>query len=68
MDLRSGAEEQFSGREAARSAFARFLGLFDFRLLQQYLPRPEVDARPIVIVHFVALLDVLRISRVRRAA
>ncbi|WP_375144125.1 helix-turn-helix domain-containing protein [Bradyrhizobium sp. Ash2021] len=35
-DLRSGVEKRRSSREVQRSAFARFLGLFDFRLLQQY--------------------------------
>jgi hypothetical protein len=35
-DLRSGAENRRSGKEVRRSAFARFLALFDFRLLQQY--------------------------------
>jgi hypothetical protein len=34
-DLRSGVEERHSSREVQRSTFARFLGLFDFRLLQQ---------------------------------
>ena len=34
-DLRSGAEKRRSSREVQRSTFARFLGLFDFRLLQQ---------------------------------
>src|SRR5260370_561158 len=37
-DLRSGVEKRRSSREVQRSTFARFLGLFDFRLLQQYLP------------------------------
>src|SRR5215204_5401748 len=32
--LSSGANKRCSSREAPRSAFARFLGLFDFRLLQ----------------------------------
>src|SRR5882757_2900834 len=41
MDLRSGAKERRSRREAQRSTFARFFGLFDFRLLQQYLPLPD---------------------------
>src|SRR6266478_3390303 len=35
-DLRSGVEKRRSSREVQRSTFARFLGLFDFRLLQQY--------------------------------
>ena len=34
-DLRSGAKERCSRREAQRSTFARFFGLFDFRLLQR---------------------------------
>src|SRR3984893_466744 len=34
-DLRSGIEKRRSSREVQRSTFARFLGLFDFRLLQQ---------------------------------
>src|SRR5689334_7657311 len=33
-DLRSGTEKPRGRREAQRSTFARFLGLFDFRLLQ----------------------------------
>ena len=41
-DLRSGVEKQRGGGEVQRSTFARFLGLFDFRLLQQYLPKAEV--------------------------
>jgi hypothetical protein len=36
MDLRSGIENRSCCREVQRSTFARFLGLFDFRLLQQY--------------------------------
>src|SRR6266404_4823179 len=40
LDLRSGAKERRSRREAQRSTFARFFGLFDFRLLQQNLPKP----------------------------
>jgi len=40
-DLRSGVEKRRSSREVQRSTFARFLGLFDFRLLQQYLPLPD---------------------------
>ena len=39
---RSGAEKRHSSREVQRSTFARFLGLFDFRLLQQYLPRTDI--------------------------
>src|SRR5258707_4139564 len=42
-DLRSGAKERCSRREAQRSTFARFFGLFDFRLLQQYLPQAAVS-------------------------
>jgi hypothetical protein len=37
-DLRSGTEKRRRIREVQRSTFARFLGLFDFRLLQQYRP------------------------------
>src|SRR3954468_7788627 len=33
-DLRDGAEKRRSSREVQRSTFVRFLGLFDFRLLQ----------------------------------
>src|ERR1700682_5427340 len=40
-DLRSGIEKRRSSREVQRSTFARFLGLFDFRLLQQYLPKGD---------------------------
>src|SRR5712672_1904797 len=39
--LKSGA----AALEVQRSIFARFLGLFDFRLLQQYLPSTEVHVR-----------------------
>jgi hypothetical protein len=35
-DLRSRVEKRRSSGEVQRSTFARFLGLFDFRLLQQY--------------------------------
>jgi len=35
-----------SNREAKRSAFARFLGLFDFRLLQQYRHETDLPGRP----------------------
>ena len=38
-DLRSGVEKRRRSREVQRSTFVRFLGLFDFRLLQQNLPR-----------------------------
>jgi hypothetical protein len=37
-DLRSGAEKRHSSRDVQSSTIARFLGLFDFRLLQQNLP------------------------------
>ena len=40
-DLRSGLEKRRSSREAQKSTFARFLGLFDFRLLQQYRHQPD---------------------------
>ena len=43
-DLRSGVEKRRSSGEVQRSTFARFLGLFDFRLLQQYLPIAEVTS------------------------
>jgi hypothetical protein len=48
--LRSGIEKPRSSREVQRSTLARFLGLFDFRLLQQYrskadLMAPECDFR-----------------------
>jgi hypothetical protein len=36
MDLPGGFEKLWSRREVQKSAFARFLGLLDFRLLQQY--------------------------------
>ena len=39
---RSGVEKRRRSREVQRSTFARFLALFDFRLLQQYLPEAEV--------------------------
>jgi hypothetical protein len=42
----SGVEKRRSSREVERSVFARFLGLFDFRLLQQYRSKAEVAARP----------------------
>ena len=41
-DLRSGVEMRRSSREVQRSTFARFLGLFDFRLLQQNLPETDI--------------------------
>src|SRR5471032_2980243 len=41
-DLRSGVEKRRSGKEVQRSTFARFLGLFDFRLLQQNRHKCEV--------------------------
>jgi hypothetical protein len=40
-DLRSGATAYCSGRDIYKSAFARFSASFDFRLLQQYLPKAE---------------------------
>ena len=42
IDLRGGVEKRRSSREVQRSTFARFLGLFDFRLLQQYLPTADI--------------------------
>src|SRR5260370_27022652 len=47
-DLRSGAKERRSRREAQRSTFARFFGLFDFRLLQQNLPIVSLWGRPVL--------------------
>jgi hypothetical protein len=44
-DLASGAEKRRNSRKIRRSTFARFLGLFDFRLLQQYPPIPDSLAR-----------------------
>src|ERR1700730_18207888 len=43
-DLRSSVEKRRSSREVQRSTFARFLGLFDFRLLQQLSPRKQTLA------------------------
>jgi hypothetical protein len=40
--LRGGAKERRSRSEAQRSTFARCFGLFDFRLLQQYLRKADV--------------------------
>jgi hypothetical protein len=40
--LRNGVEKRRSGREVQGSTLARFFGLFDFRLLQQYLPETDV--------------------------
>src|SRR5258707_14130827 len=42
-DLPSGAEKRRSGRDVQKSTFARFLGLIDFRLLQQYLPETDLQ-------------------------
>jgi hypothetical protein len=39
---RSGVEKRRGSREVQRPTFARFLGLFDFRLLQQYLPIGDI--------------------------
>src|SRR6266404_3086967 len=50
-DLRSGAKERRSRREAQRSTFARLFGLFDFRLLQQYLPSAAIR-EPHSIIYF----------------
>jgi hypothetical protein len=46
-DLRSRAETPRSSREVQRATFARFSGSFDFRLLQQYLPRADIPAKGI---------------------
>jgi len=43
-DLRCGVEKRRSGREVQRSTFARFLGLSNFRLLQQYRPEAKSTA------------------------
>ena len=40
--LRIGATERCSGRGVQKPAFARFSVSFDFRLLQQYLPRGDM--------------------------
>ena len=45
-DLRSGVEKRRSSREAQRSTSARFFGLFDFRLLQQYRHLADVAHLP----------------------
>jgi len=45
-DLRSGAKERRSRREAQRSTLRDFFGLFEFRLLQQYRPGPDIDPKP----------------------
>jgi hypothetical protein len=46
--LRSGIEKRPSSGEAQKSTFARFLGLFDFRLLQQYRHISEIWQRPLL--------------------
>src|ERR1700716_1144000 len=56
----TGAKERRSRREAQRSTFARFFGLFDFRLLQQYLPIPDSSAT--LIPALKALLNRIEIS------
>ena len=40
------AKERRSRREAERSTFARFFGLFDFRLLQQYRHLTDIASLP----------------------
>src|SRR5258705_12023331 len=47
-DLPSSAEKRRSSRKVHRSTFARFLGSFDFRLLQQYLPRAAYAMQQII--------------------
>ena len=42
MDLRIGPSGRCSGQVIETSAFARFSEMFDFGLLQQYLPEAEV--------------------------
>ena len=44
-DLRSGAAERCCGRDVKKIGFAKFSVSSDFRLLQHYLPVPEVLAR-----------------------
>ena len=43
MDLRSATTGPCSGENVQESTFARFSEQLDFRLLQQYLPKPEVS-------------------------
>src|SRR5258705_5350460 len=43
-DLPSSAEKRRSSRKVHRSTFARFLGLFDFRLLQHNPPEAAVPS------------------------
>src|SRR5450432_1917529 len=42
MDLGRGIENRSRCGEVQSSTFARFLGSFDFRLLQQYLPLADI--------------------------
>ena len=44
-DHRIGATGLCCGRDVKKSTFAEFLVPFDFRLLQQYRPKAEVDHR-----------------------
>jgi hypothetical protein len=44
-DHRIGATGLCCGRDVKKSTFAEFLVPFDFRLLQQYLPKAEVTGR-----------------------
>src|SRR5258706_312168 len=41
-ELRIGAAEHRSGGVIQKSTFAKFLASFDFRLLQHYLPGPDI--------------------------
>jgi hypothetical protein len=50
MDLRIGPSGRCSGQVIETSAFARFSEMFDFGLLQQYLPGAEIP-----LANFVAL-------------
>jgi hypothetical protein len=44
-DLRIGDMADTNGGIVRKSAFARFLASFDFRLFQQYLPEPDLGDR-----------------------
>src|SRR5260370_36818676 len=43
MDLRCATTGPYSGKNVQESTFARFSEQLDFRLLQQYLPKPQVS-------------------------
>ena len=44
MDLRSGVERRCSSGEVQKSALARFLGSFNFRLLQQNRHKADMSS------------------------